>query len=270
MLDQTFLTLVPTDSLPSLKRLWALEVNPLTASLPPPPLCHHSWLKGPCYSVLIPPLPVSCGIPSLNTPTLFPSFLPPTPPTTFLFVFQVINVLWTGCFSHSWQLCSSQLLPKVNHGPLSDPWSSSLLPFPAKHLGGSLLLVSLFSLPLSQWATGGLSRTLLQIGLVFPLGECNSAEEPGKSGEALGRETRDIANLVKRKSSLSQSACQEYESSTGLLHKEKVIMLRYFKATQQYYTTAVSFRESRRWIWGDIIDVDDKEVKVIITKLFYF
>ena len=131
---------------------------------------------------------------SLNTPTLFPSPLPPAPSTVFLFIFQVINLFWAGRFSHSWQTCSNQPHPKVNHGPLSTP-----NPFPAELLGGSLLWVFHSLSPSSRGDEGRSSRTHLQIGLVSPPRECGSNRKARETRRDSGRESQVTVSWVKRK-----------------------------------------------------------------------
>ena len=87
-LNQTLLSLVPTYSLPLLKRWRAPEVDPLPA-------------------LSSTPSPVTSCLTQRN----LPSCLDPTPPNTlwglvplptaFLFIFKVTNLFCTGCFSHS-------------------------------------------------------------------------------------------------------------------------------------------------------------------------
>ena len=210
-----------------------------------------------------------CSISSHHLSTLPPSFLSLSHPLlpVFPFIFQVINLFCTGRFSHSWQTCSNQPHPKVNHGPLSTPD-----PFPAELLGGSLLWVFHSLSPLSREDEGGSSRTHLQTGLVSPPRECGSIRKARETRRDSERESQVTSSWVKRKVPYLSPRARNIKAQQDWFIRKKTITLRCIKATQQYYTAVVSFGESGWWVWGGLTGVHDKGkgVKVIITKLSLF
>lgn len=185
----------------------------------------------------------------------------------FPFIFQVINLFCAGHFSHSWQTCSNQPHPKVNHGPLSTPD-----PFPAELLGGSLLWAFHSLSPLSREDEGGSSRTHLQTGLVSPPRECGSIRKARETRRDSGRESQVTSSWVKRKVPYLSPRARNIKAQQDWFIRKKTITLRCVKATQQYYTAVVSLGESGWWVWGGMTGVHDKGkgVKVIITKLSLF